>query len=181
MSNYHQKQNELNNLLKQEVVAAGPGYFIKDYKWINNYHTPGWNTYNFITWIFGNQIVEWDETDIITAASIDDILEKDLRKVGFPIDIPLIFTLADNTKLKLEALSYNYEEGKPIWWDYTLSDSGHSRLHPGWDWPVRIMVTTSTGDTITAYPDYQMGGWDFDFDFMGLQINQSINYRQLKI
>jgi len=176
---YLQKQKELDDLLQQQVVAAGPGYFIKDYEWINNYHMLGWNTYNFITWIFREQWVEWDETDIVTSAGIDDQLAKDLTKAGFPINSPLIFTLADGTKLKLEALSFNYEEGKPVWWDHNLSDGGWSRLHPGWDGPVRIMVNTPTGDTITAYPDYQMGGWDYDF--RELTPNQSINYRQLKI
>jgi len=176
---YFAKRNQVNEWLTQEVVAAGPGYFILDYKGPLQYADiklagENWNTSEFISWIFGEQTVEYDvSTYIVEQCGINIPLDQDLLKNGFNRTSQLIFTLKDGSKLRLEAKSFKYEEGKLVWWQ-------KGNLNDSWEWPVKIYVTLPNKETIITYPDYQMGGWDWDFE-SDQSDPQSINYRQLKI
>lgn len=174
---YFAKRKQVNEWLTQEVVAAGPGYFILDYKGPHSYSADGggtlWNTYEFISWIFGEQTVEYDVSSyLVEQCGINIPLDQDILKNGFNRTSQLIFTLKDGSKLRLEAKSFKYEEGKLVWWK-------KGNLNDSWEWPVKIYVTLPNKETIVTYPDYQMGGWDWDFLYP--PANQSINYQTLKI
>ena len=104
-------------------------------------------------------------------------LEQDLIENGFYPNAVLKFTLKDGSLLSLRAQSYKYQEGKQVWWEQS---NGWDLLNDSWEWPVRIYVTLPNKETIVTYPDYQMGGWDWDFE-NDQSDPQSINYRQLKI
>lgn len=175
------KQKQVDEWLTQEVVAAGPGYFILDYEGPDSYSADikvaeeNWNTYEFISWVFGEQTVEYDVSSyLVEQCGINIPLDQDLLKNGFNRTSQLIFTLKDGSKLRLEAKSFKYEEGKLVWWEKENLNENDS-----WEWPVRIYVTLPNKETIVSYPDYQMGGWDWDFLYP--PANQSINYQTLKI
>lgn len=179
LNKYFAKRKQVEEWLTQEVVAAGPGYFILDYKGPLQYADiksaeENWNTYEFISWIFGEQTIEYDtSTYIVEECGINIPLDQDLLERGILRTSQLIFTLKDGSKLHLVAKSFKYEEGKLVWWE-------KGNLNDSWEWPVRVNVTLPDGKVITTYPDYQMGGWDWDF-VNDQNDRQSINYRTLKL
>ena len=97
---YFAKRKQVNEWLTQEVVAEGPGYFILDYKGPHSYSADGggtlWNTYEFISWIFGEQTVEYDVSSyLVEQCGINIPLDQDILKNGFNRTSQLIFTLHD--------------------------------------------------------------------------------------
>jgi|GEM_PF-5851196 len=180
---YFAKRKQVDEWLTQEVMSARPGLFIWGYKgpfgWRQDRDIEqNWNTYEFISWIFGEQTVEYDLSSyLVEQSGIDIPLEQDLIKSGNNSNSVLKFTLKDGSQLSLRAKSYKYQEGKPVWWEQS---NGWNLLNDSWEWPVRIYVTLPNKETIVTYPDYQMGGWDWEFE-TNQSDPQSINYRQLKL
>jgi hypothetical protein len=93
---------------------------------------------------------------------------------------PIGFNLENGMKLFFYPKSFQFRRGKRVWWIDKNGDFDPQEhlLTDDWSGPVRLRTILPNNIEMTIYPDYQMGGWDFD---LFRNKPDSINYGTLKL